>query len=164
MLALAGNPNSGKTTLFNALTGTRYHVGNWPGTTVEVKTGTHLSEGGELLVVDLPGTYSLAPSSPEQTLTREYLLGRTADVVAVVIDAANLERNLYLAVQVLEIGVPAILVMNMWDVIEAEGVSIDVDTLAARLGFPVVPVVARRRRGLDCLVDTVARVLPVPAP
>lgn len=157
-IALAGNPNSGKTTLFNMLTGSSQHVGNWPGKTVEKRFG-RLSVGGiELEVVDLPGTYSLAAVSPEESVTRDYLLEETPDVVVLVVDAANPERNLYLAVQVLELGIPSVVALNMADTAEARGLHIDGGLLQARLGVPVIRTVARRRRGVDELVDAVLAV------
>jgi ferrous iron transport protein B len=157
-IALAGNPNSGKTTLFNMLTGSSQHVGNWPGKTVEKRFG-RLSVGGvELEVVDLPGTYSLAAMSPEESVARDYLLEETPDVVVLVVDAANPERNLYLAVQVLELGIPSVVALNMADTAEARGLHIDDGLLQARLGVPVIRTVARRRRGVDELVDAVLAV------
>jgi ferrous iron transport protein B len=157
-IALAGNPNSGKTTLFNMLTGSSQHVGNWPGKTVEKRFGRLSVEGVELEVVDLPGTYSLAAVSPEESVTRDYLLEETPDVVVLVVDAANPERNLYLAVQVLELGIPSVVALNMADTAEARGLHIDVGLLQARLGVPVIRTVARRRRGVDELIDAVLAV------
>ena len=154
-IALAGNPNSGKTTLFNVLTGSTQHVGNWPGKTVEKRSG-RLSIGGvQFEVVDLPGTYSLAAVSPEESVARDYLLDETPDVVILVVDAANPERNLYLTVQVLELGVRCVVALNMSDTAEARGLRIDHTVLEKRLGVPVVPTVARRREGVDDLIDAV---------
>ena len=145
-IALAGNPNCGKTTLFNALTGSRQHVGNWPGKTVELRIGTCRHGDRELSVIDLPGTYSLAAVSAEEIVARDYLLDERPDVVVIVVDASNAERNLYLAVQILELGIPAVVALNMTDVAEAGGQHIDAGLLAEALGVPVVPMVARRSR------------------
>lgn len=157
-VALAGNPNSGKTTLFNALTGSHQHVGNWPGKTVERRRGIHRAGATILEVIDLPGTYSLAALSIEEIVARDYLLEETPDVVVVVVDASNPERNLYLAVQILELGIPAVVALNMSDTAEARGIHIDRDLLALRLGVPVVRTVARKRMGLDELVGAVLTV------
>ncbi len=157
-MALAGNPNSGKTTVFNALTGARQHVGNWPGKTIEKRQGSFEAGGVHLEVVDLPGTYSLSALSPEEIVARHHLLGERPDVVVVVVDAANLERNLYLAVQILELEIPAVVALNMSDAAEARGLRIDHQRLAERLGVPVVPTVARRGRGIGELVEAVLAV------
>jgi ferrous iron transport protein B len=155
-VALAGNPNSGKTTLFNLLTGSSRHVGNWPGKTVEKRAGTFHGPAGSFDVVDLPGTYSLAASSPEESVTRDFLIDGEADVVVIVVDASNLERNLYLAVQVLELGIPSILVLNMWDVVVSQGIHIDRESLGRVLGVDVFPCVARRGEGVPALVEAVS--------
>ena len=147
-ILLAGNPNCGKSTLFNALTGAHQHVGNWPGKTIEKKEGLWVEQGLICRVIDLPGTYSLAAYSLEEIIARDAILDRTADLVAIVIDASNLERNLYLALQILEMGVRAILVLNMWDVAQSNGLRIDVDTLASRLGIPVLPTTLSTGKGL----------------
>ena len=141
VLALAGNPNSGKTTLFNALTGARRHVGNYPGVTVELDEGRCAYGGARFRVVDLPGAYSLAAASPEEAVTRDFLLKQRPDVVAQVVDASNLERGLYLAVQLRELGVRLILVLNMADVAKARGIEFDLKRLSALLDAPVVPAV-----------------------
>ncbi len=154
-VALAGNPNTGKSSIFNLLTGANQHVGNWPGKTVSRSHGSFEHAGRTVEIVDLPGTYSLNASSPEEMIARDYLLGNEPDVVVVVADAANLERNLYLAVQVLEIGVPTILVLNMTDVAASRGIDVDRDSLSTLLGVPVVPMVARSGEGLEELLDTV---------
>ncbi len=168
-VALVGNPNAGKTTLFNALTGLRHRVGNYPGVTVEVKSGRREAAGFAAEIVDLPGTYSLAPRSPDEVLTLELLLGlrpeapRPAVAIAVV-DASNLERNLYLATQLLDVGVPVVIALNMIDRCDARGERLDCPGLAARLGVPVVAVQANAGRGLDELWRAVAGAAGGPAP
>ncbi len=141
-IALAGNPNCGKSALFNAFTGIRQKTGNWPGVTVERKEGRFELEGRPVAAVDLPGIYSLDASSLDEQVTRHYLLSREADLVVNVVDAANLERNLYLTVQLLEMGVPVVLALNMMDVARKRGIQIDTQLLSRELGCPVVPVVA----------------------
>ena len=154
-VALAGNPNTGKSSIFNLLTGAKQHVGNWPGKTVARSEGSFDHGVAVVAVVDLPGTYSLNASSPEEMIARDYLVSGEPDAVAVVVDAANLERNLYLAVQILETGIPAILVLNMTDVATSRGIVVDPAELSIRLGIPVVPMVARSGNGLDELKDAV---------
>lgn len=154
-IALAGNPNAGKTSLFNALTGFRQHVGNWPGKTVEKKSGQVRLDGRTLELIDLPGTYNLTPFSPEEVITRSYLLEERPDAVICVLDAANLERNLYLTVQILEMGQPVIIALNMMDAARARGLQIDTQTLSARLGAPVIPTVASRAQGTEGLLQAV---------
>ncbi len=157
-MALAGNPNSGKTTLFNVLTGSSQHVGNWPGKTVEKRSGSFTTRGARFDVVDLPGTYSLAAVSPEEAVARDFLLDETPDVVILVVDAANPERNLYLTVQVLELGIPCVVALNMSDTAEARGLRIDHALLEERLGIPVIRTVARRGEGVDDLLEAVLSV------
>ena len=153
-IALAGNPNCGKSTLFNALTGAHQHVGNWPGKTVEKKEGSFQWDGTALHIVDLPGTYSLTAYSPEEIIPRDFIINTKPDAVIVVLDAANLERNLYLATQVLELSVPIAIALNMSDVAEARGIRIDAQRLSRLLGqVPVVRTVGTRNRGLDELVQ-----------
>jgi ferrous iron transport protein B len=152
-LAVAGNPNSGKSTLINAIAGTRLQVGNWPGVTVEKKSADLVHGGVRLELVDLPGTYSLSPYSEEERVARDHLVHERPDVVLNVVDATNLERNLYLTVQLLELGVPVVMALNIFDEAEAKGLRIDVAGLADRLGIPVVPTSATKRRGLDELLD-----------
>jgi ferrous iron transport protein B len=147
-ILLAGNPNCGKSTLFNGLTGSHQHVGNWPGKTVEKKEGLWLENGSRFRVVDLPGIYSLTAYSLEEIIARDAILGSKANLVVVVVDAANLERNLYLLVQILEMGVPALLVLNMWDMALADGIRINLEELSARLGIPVIPTTLSRGLGL----------------
>lgn len=162
-IAIAGNPNCGKSALFNCLTGIRQTTGNWPGVTVERKQGS-LSLGGygKVTVVDLPGIYSLDALSLDEQITRRFLLESEADVVINVVDAANLERNLYLTVQLLEMGVPVVLALNMMDVARKRGIEIDVDLLARKLGCPVVAVVAVNGAGLAELKQALIEVVDKP--
>jgi ferrous iron transport protein B len=148
-IALAGNPNCGKSALFNAFTGIRQTTGNWPGVTVERKEGRMLLDGMDIRVIDLPGIYSLDASSLDERVTRDYLLARDADLIVNVVDAANLERNLYLTVQLLEMGVPLVLAVNMMDVARKRGIQINTEKLSRELGCPVVPVVAVSGEGLS---------------
>jgi len=157
-IALAGNPNAGKTTLFNHLTGARQHVGNYPGITVEQKEGCCLHQGRGLRVVDLPGTYSLTAYSVEELVARDYLINDKPDVVVDVVDASNLERNLYLSCQFLELGTPLVIALNMIDAAEKRGITINAQELGARLGVPVVPIIARSGKGVDQLLDTILAV------
>jgi len=157
-IALAGNPNSGKTALFNVLTGIRQKTGNWPGVTVERKEGQLEIDGRETRVIDLPGIYSLDASSPDEQVTRDYLLTRDADLTVNVVDASNLERNLYLTVQLLEMGVPLILALNMMDVARDRGILLDPECLSRKLGCPVVPIVAVTQEGVT---ELKARMLSV---
>ena len=163
-VGLVGNPNAGKTTLFNALTGLRHKVANYPGVTVEKKEGRCvLSPQDTAQIIDLPGTYSLSPSSPDEAITRDVLLGvspgeEPLDAVILVLDASNLERNLYLATQVLELGLPCVVALNMADVARAQGKSIDIAQLERELGAPVAECVAIRAQGLDALKALAARV------
>jgi len=158
-IALAGNPNSGKSTVFNALTGARQHVGNWPGKTVEKKEGICKRDGYEIQVVDLPGTYSLTAYSLEEVIARDYIIEEKPDVVIDVVDAANLERNLYLAVQILELGAPLVIALNMSDIADSRGLRIDKEMLSQGLnGTPVVPTVANKGKGINELLQAVIRV------
>lgn len=152
VVALAGQPNVGKTTVFNLLTGLTQHVGNWPGKTVERKEGTLVREGVPLRVVDLPGTYSLSAHSEEERITRDFILRERPDVVVMIANAAALERNLYLLAELLLLPVPVVLGLNMMDVARGEGIDIDPHVLAAALGLPVVPLVASRNEGVSELV------------
>jgi ferrous iron transport protein B len=158
MVALAGNPNSGKTTLFNNITGSRQHVGNYPGVTVEKKEGTCRHAGQDLKVVDLPGTYSLTAYSIEELVARNFIIDEKPDVVVNVVDASNLERNLYLGVQLLELGVPVVFAFNMSDVARSRGIEFDLDALASRLGAPIIPTVGNKNVGTTELLDAVIRV------
>ncbi len=159
-LALAGNPNAGKTSIFNALTGSQQHVGNWPGKTVERKEGTFRYQGLTYHVVDLPGTYSLSAFSPEEVIARDYLLEEQPDAVINVVDANNLERNLYLTVQLLELGLPLVIALNVIDVARARGVRIDQTALFKLLGnVPIVETVANKSQGLDHLLQAVVQLV-----
>ncbi len=163
-IALAGNPNSGKTSLFNELTGANQYVGNWPGVTVERKTGT-LKEHDEVELLDLPGIYSLSPYSPEEVVTRRFLLDEKPDLVVNVVDATNIERNLYLTSQIMEVGIPLIVVLNMIDLAEKKGRVIDAEALSRKLGCPVLKVSALQQKGLRELSDLLLGALPgVPTP
>ena len=163
-VVLVGNPNVGKSTLFNALTGGRQHVGNWPGKTVAVARGTwRPAGGGEVGVVDLPGTYSLVPDSPDEELTRELLVDADGadrpDLVVATLDASNLTRNLYLFAQIADTGIPVVVALTMVDVARSRGLDIDVAALERALGAPVVPVVPRSGQGVDELAGVVGRAL-----
>lgn len=158
IIALAGNPNSGKTTLFNALTGSRHSVGNWPGVTVERKEGKVKYKEAEITGVDLPGTYSLSPYSIEEIVARNYIVEGNPDVVVNIVDASNLERNLYLTTQIIELGKPMVIALNMMDVAEKRGIKIDINKLSKELGVPVVSVVATKNEGIKELLDTVVKV------
>lgn len=157
-VALAGNPNSGKTTLFNNLTGARQHVGNYPGVTVEKKEGTLKHGELEILVVDLPGTYSLTAYSMEELVARNFVIDERPDMVVDILDASNLERNLYLAVQFIELGVPLVLALNMSDVARARGIEFDLEKLSGLLGVPIVPTVGHKGLGTKELLDKVISV------
>lgn len=151
-IALAGNPNCGKTTLFNLITGQNGYVGNWPGVTVEKKQA-RLSADKSVVITDLPGIYSLSPYSPEEQVSRDYLMGGEPDVVVQVVDATNLERNLYLALQVIETGLPVVVALNMADLVKKNGDTIDVARLEKALGCPVVMISALKNSGVDALIN-----------
>ncbi len=153
-IALAGNPNTGKTTIFNSLTGSRQHTGNWPGKTVAKKEGVWRHGDDRFLIVDLPGAYSLSAFSAEEAIARDFIVTEKPDVVLVVADATNLERNLYLALQILEITPQVVLALNMMDAARAQGLHIDIDQLAQRLGVPAVPLTARTGEGMGHLTET----------
>jgi ferrous iron transport protein B len=170
-VALTGNPNCGKTTLFNALTGLRAKVGNYAGVTVERKEGRlhHAPAGQEIRVIDLPGTYSLSPQSLDEQVSRDLLMHRRPEVpapslIVVVVDASNLQRNLYYATQVIELGLPTIAALNMTDVALENGHEIDAAALEQKLGIPVVGLVASRHKGIDELRETIIRMLKAPVP
>lgn len=157
-IALAGNPNAGKTTLFNHLTGARQHVGNYPGVTVEKKEGEFLHNTCTCKITDLPGTYSLSAYSVEELVARDFVVNEQPEVVINIVDASNLERNLYLTCQFLELGVPLVIALNMMDVAKSRGITIDPEKLADLLGVPVVPIIARSGKGVQQLLDTVIAV------
>ena len=156
-IALAGNQNCGKTTLFNCLTGSRQHVGNFPGVTVEQKSGA-IRAWREAQLVDLPGIYSLSPYTAEEVVTRDFLLNEKPDVIINIIDATSPERSLYLTLQMRELDIPMVIALNMMDEVRASGNSINVEKLAELLKTPVIPISAAKNKGLDCLVETVRRV------
>ncbi len=156
-VALAGNPNSGKTTLFNNLTGARQHVGNWPGVTVEQKSGVY-KQNKEIDIMDLPGIYSLSPYTEEEIVARDYIIKEKPDVVIDIVDGTNIERNLYLTLQILETGIPTVVALNMMDEVETAGTRIDVKKLSKALGVKVVPITARNGKGVDELMKVVEEV------
>jgi ferrous iron transport protein B len=171
VIALAGNPNSGKTTLFNRLTGLNQRVGNYPGVTVERRAGTVELGGRAAMVIDVPGTYSLISRSRDEAVAFEVLTGRTRDrrpeLAIIVVDASNLDRNLYLALQILELGIPAVIALNMIDLATERGLEPDPSALAQELGIPVVPIVASRGVGIDALKTAVEKAIaerPQPKP
>ncbi len=152
-IAVAGNPNSGKSTLINAIAGTRLHVGNWPGVTVEKKEAQFEYGDRRIKLVDLPGTYSLSPYTQEEIIARDYLVHERPDVIVNVVDATNLERNLYLTVQLLELGIPVVMALNIYDEAEQKGYRIDVKAMEKMLGVNVVPTVATKKSGLQYLLE-----------
>ncbi len=154
-IALSGNPNAGKTTVFNAITGARQQIANYPGVTVEKKMGRVNHKGHEIQVVDLPGTYSLTAYSLEEIVARDFLVNERPDLVVDIVDASNLDRNLYLAIQFRELGIPLIIALNMVDVAEARGIKVDHQELSSLMEVPVVPMVARSNRGIQELLDKV---------
>ena len=158
LVALAGQPNVGKSTLFNLLTGLSQHVGNWPGKTVERKEGVFVHDGMRYRLVDLPGTYSLTANSAEEVITREFIIREQPDVVVALVDAAILERSLYLVAELLPLPAPVVVALNMMDVAEQEGVHIEPQVLEAALGVPVVPTVATRNEGVNNLLASIEKV------
>jgi len=155
LIALAGQPNVGKSTLFNLLTGLNQHVGNWPGKTVERREGNFVFEEREYGIVDLPGTYSLTANSPEEVIAREFILREQPDLVVAVVNAANLERSLYLVAELVALPTPIVVALNMMDVATQEGVHVEPEVLEAALGIPVIPVTATRATGIQNLLDVV---------
>ena len=151
-IALAGNPNSGKTTLFNELTGSKQHVGNWPGVTVDKKAGIYKKDK-EFTILDLPGTYSLSPYSQEEIIARDYIVKEKPNAVINIVDGTSIERNLYLTLQIIETQIPTVIALNMMDEVEAKGDVIDCEKLSRELGVKVVPIVARTGKGLKELMD-----------
>ena len=160
-IALAGNPNCGKTTMFNALTGANQYVGNWPGVTVEKKEGKlkgKKGKGEDIIVTDLPGIYSLSPYTLEEVVSRDYVLKENPDVIIDLVDATNIERNLYLTTQLIETGVPVVIALNMADLLEKRGIKIDVKRLSMLLNCPIIETSALRGEGLDKLIDEAVKV------
>ena len=155
-IALAGNPNCGKTTLFNALTGSSQRVGNWPGVTIDKKVGK--IRGADADLVDLPGIYSLSPYSPEEVVSRNFIVEERPDAIINIVDATNLERNLYLTMQIIDMGIPMVLAMNMMDEVKRVGDRIDVDIISKALGIPVVPISAAKKENIEALVTAVMNV------
>ncbi|HIT72645.1 MAG TPA: ferrous iron transporter B, partial [Candidatus Fimicola cottocaccae] len=152
---LAGNPNCGKTALFNELTGSTAHVGNWAGVTVDRKEGTYRNKKGEdVSIIDLPGIYSLSPYTPEEIIARNFIINDTPDLIINIIDATNIERNLYLTTQILEIDCPVVIALNMMDIVEKQGDTIDIAGLSSILGVPVVPISALTGEGTEKLMET----------
>ncbi len=160
--ALAGNPNCGKTTLFNNLTGSTAHVGNWPGVTVDKKEGVYKKCAEPISIVDLPGIYSLSPYTPEEVISRNFILDEKPDCIINIIDATNLERNLYLTTQIMEIDVPMVIALNMMDVVEKSGDKIDAKKLEEEIGLPVVSISALKEKGLDELMQRAYEVSKLP--
>jgi ferrous iron transport protein B len=157
-VALAGNPNSGKSTVFNNLTGVRQHVGNWPGVTVEKKEGFCTFQGQRIRVVDLPGVYSLTAYSLDEVIARDFIVDENPDVVVDIVDASSLERNLYLTVQLLEMNAKLVVALNMMDIAKSRDYHIDVPALSVLLGVPVVPLVAARNEGTQQLLEVIKKV------
>src|SRR5574341_2267258 len=149
--ALVGNPNSGKTSTFNLLTGSNQYVGNWPGVTVERKSGKYVKDKS-IVIQDLPGIYSLSPFTPEENVTRDYLLSDDYDVVINLVDATNIERNLYLTTQLIEIGKPVVIALNMTDLRVKQNIFIDTEKLSYALGVPVINISALKNKGFDTLI------------
>ena len=156
VVGFIGNPNCGKTTLFNAFTGANLKVANWPGVTVEKVEGALKYHNNTYRLVDLPGTYSLTSYTMEEQVSRQYILSDEVDVIVDVADASSLERNLYLTLQLLELGKPVVLALNMMDIVEKRGMEIDLHRLPEMLGIPVIPVSARKRTGLEILMHAVS--------
>jgi len=158
LVALAGQPNAGKSTVFNILTGLSQHVGNWPGKTVEKREGAHRAEGVEMRIIDLPGTYSLTAFSEEERVARDFIIHEAPDVIILLVNASALERSLYLLAELLLLGPPVVIAVNMLDVAENQGIRIDTEALQKSLGIPVVPMIATKNRGIRELVEQVLSV------
>ena len=159
-IALAGNPNSGKTTLFNALTGSNQFVGNWPGVTVEKKEGK-LKGKKDVIIMDLPGIYSLSPYTLEEVVARNYLINEKPDAILNIVDGTNIERNLYLSTQLMELGIPVVMAVNMMDLVEKNGDRIHVEKLAKKLGCEVVEISALKGSGIQAAADRACRYIPL---
>ena len=155
-VALAGNPNAGKSSIFNALTNSHQHVGNWPGKTVEKKEGFFTHEGKKIKVVDLPGTYSLSAYSQEEVIARDFILNEKPDVVVAVVDSTNLERNLYLVVQLLELGSDVIIDLNMSDLAESDQIKIDIEKLSFALHSEIIKTTGCKEQGVQELKTLLA--------
>ena len=151
-IALAGNPNSGKTTLFNALTGSNQFVGNWPGVTVEKKEGK-LKGHKDVTIMDLPGIYSLSPYTLEEVVARNYLINERPDAILNIVDGTNIERNLYLSTQLMELGIPVIMAVNMMDLVKKSGDQIHIDKLSKKLGWEVVEISALKGTGITAAAE-----------
>ena len=162
-VAVAGNPNSGKSTLINAITGTRLQVGNWPGVTVEKTSAVFEHKGRKIKLVDLPGTYSLSPYTQEEIIARDYLVHEKPDVIIDVVDATNLERNLYLTVQLMELGIPVIIALNIYDEAEKKGYKIDIKAMEEMLGVRIIPTAATKKSGLEDLLKAVTTIADNPS-
>ena len=156
-IALAGNPNAGKTSLFNALTGAHHKVGNYPGVTVEKLEGSRFRDGREYHFIDLPGIYSLTAYSIDEVVARDFILDEKPDLIVDVLDSTNLERNLFLCLQFQELGIPVVGALNMSDEAAAKGIKIDVEALSAVLGIPMVKTVGSKGNGIDDLLDSIGR-------
>jgi len=154
-IALAGNPNSGKTTVFNNLTGAKQHIGNYPGVTVEKKTGERKYKGYKINIVDLPGTYSLTAYSLDEVVARNFIIDEKPDVVVDIIDSSNLERNLYLATQLMELDMPLVFAFNMTDVARSSGKKIDIKLLSELMSVPIVETIGHQNKGMNELLDAV---------
>lgn len=159
-IALIGNPNVGKSVIFNNLTGMKQHTGNWPGKTVEVKEGHYDYEGIEFEVIDLPGVYSLSTLTDDEEVAREYLIDHRPDVVVDILNASQLERNLYLTLLLIEMQVNLVVILNMYDVVKSRGDNIDIDLLSQRLRAPVVATTATKKVGMDELREAILHALP----
>ena len=155
-IALAGNPNCGKTTMFNDLTGSSQYVGNWPGVTVEKKEGK-LRGQKDVIITDLPGIYSLSPYTLEEVVTRNYIMDERPDVVVNLVDASNIERNLYLTTQLTEMGIPVLIALNMMDIVKKNGDRIDTKKLSEQLGCEIIETSAVKGEGLKALADCAVR-------
>ena len=159
VIALLGQPNSGKSTIFNMMTGSHQHVGNWPGKTVEQKEGEFRYNGKQMILTDLPGSYSLSAGSDEEIITKDYITSGNADLVLVMADASQLRRSLYMLADFVGTKVPAVLVLNMMDVAQGQGITIDVNKLSEKLGIPVVPMSAIRKKDYQTLYSVIERSL-----